>query len=278
MFNLDLKTIFKNYNEGFDNNKLLSNLKEKISQDYKNKTISITLAPYKSIKFLNEKLGKFYAHEILLLEHELIQIYFYYLIKENYKNFSDLGANVGLHSLLASQIFKKVISYEPEINTYKSLNTNIEINDLINVSTYNKAVSVKAGQLKFFKNKENPTSNHLEISNVSTEYKDQYKNLETTNVEVESFIKILEFSDILKIDIEGHEGEIMNDLKYEYFSNKILFIEIHNNKNSIDISKFYSLNRDKIKCLLIKDGVKEIQNTDHFPQKASDGSIIFQCK
>jgi len=53
MFNLDLKTIFKNYNEGFDNNKLLSNLKEKISQDYKT-DLRIKNDAYKALQAASE--------------------------------------------------------------------------------------------------------------------------------------------------------------------------------------------------------------------------------
>ncbi|MDB3973986.1 FkbM family methyltransferase [Alphaproteobacteria bacterium] len=278
MFNINLSLIFENYNKGVNNSKLLLDLKKDISKNFKNKIVSISLNPFNKITFLNKKLGKYYVHEILLLEHELIQIYFYYLVKNKYKKFSDIGANVGLHTLLASQIFSEVRSFEPETNTFKLLNKNIDINNLNNVTTYNMAVSINSGMLKFLKNKENPTSNHLEISNVSDEYKSQYKNLDIINVKSESFQKILKFSDILKIDIEGHEGDLFSNINYNDLSNKILFIEIHNPKNSNKIINFYSKHKLKIKCHLIKDGIREITDTKLFPNKAKDGSVIFECE
>ncbi len=276
MYQLNLEDIYKNFIINNSKSLDLSNIKKDISNKFKDKILDIKLSPFYKISFLNSKLGKYYAHEILLLEHELIQIYYYTLISDKYRKFADMGTNIGLHTLLASQIFSKVESYEPEDKTFNMLLNNLRLNKIDNVDAYKKAVSINDGELIFFTNSENPTSNHLKISNVSDEYKSRYKDLEETKVSSISFENVLKQSDVIKIDIEGHEGEIFKNIDYKLLKNKILFIEIHNKKNSSDIRNFYDRNYKNIKCSLIKNGIKLIDNED-FPNQASDGSIIFEC-
>lgn len=277
MYQLNLENIFNKFI--FDNSKSLdlSNIIHDINNNFKDKILEIKLSPFYKIAFLNAKLGKYYAHEILLLEQELIQIYYYKLISDKYKKFADMGTNIGLHTLLASQIFSEVRSYEPEDKTFNMLLNNLNLNKINNVNAYKKAVSIEDGELTLIKNSENPTSNHLEISHVSDKYKSIYKDLKKTKVNSISFEKVLEQSDVIKIDIEGHEGEIFKNLDYKFLKNKILFIEIHNDKNSYEIKNFYNKNIKNIKCSLIKNGIKLINNNEDFPNQASDGSIIFEC-
>lgn len=277
MLKINLELIFSNFERGISNDDLLIGLKQNINRYMNNDILSVILEPFNEIKFYNHKLGKYYVHEILLLEHELIQIYLYNKYR-NFKKFADLGSNVGLHSLLASQIFNEVKSFEPESHTYGSLKKNVELNKLTNITLFNKAVSLSNTNLKFIKNYENPTSNHLDLSIVSDEYNKNYQNLELIEVQCESIFNVLETSDILKIDIEGHEGMIFKNLDANKIKNKILFVEIHNDSNSKDIQDFYIKNKRNLKCYLINKGIKTVTSVESFPKRASDGSIIFECE
>lgn len=65
----------------------------------------------------------------------------------------DLGANVGLYSLLMAQQFGnegKVYSFEPGKVAYSLMKANIEINQLDNITRFNVAVSDKSGSGKLF--------------------------------------------------------------------------------------------------------------------------------
>ena len=65
----------------------------------------------------------------------------------------DLGANIGYFSLLAAKIVGqsgKVYSFEPEPKNYSYLTKNININNYIQVSAFQKAVSDKNGKIKLY--------------------------------------------------------------------------------------------------------------------------------
>lgn len=65
--------------------------------------------------------------------------------------FIDIGSNIGLFSLIASNLVGrngKVISFEPSPKTFKRLEENIELNELQNVKLNNIGLSDKKGTLK----------------------------------------------------------------------------------------------------------------------------------
>ena len=67
--------------------------------------------------------------------------------------FVDIGANIGLFSLIASKIVGiegKVICFEPAPLTYSRLNENLKLNKLQNIDSRNIGLSDKKGELTFY--------------------------------------------------------------------------------------------------------------------------------
>jgi FkbM family methyltransferase len=60
--------------------------------------------------------------------------------------FIDIGANVGTYSVGLSELFRRVIAFEPHPVAFKLLEANVALNDITNVSCVNMAVSDKSGQ------------------------------------------------------------------------------------------------------------------------------------
>ena len=67
---------------------------------------------------------------------------------ENLKNFSsrdsifiDIGANIGVVSLIISKYVERVYSFEPVLSSYKNLCENIELNKARNIILLNIALS-----------------------------------------------------------------------------------------------------------------------------------------
>jgi FkbM family methyltransferase len=115
----------------------------------------------------------------------------------------DIGANIGLFSLLAAKNAARVYSFEPMSENFFYLQRNVAANRLSNVSYFNYAVAAHSGQIKIAKN------DALTACSIYSELADSYENVNCTTL-VEIFNQNgLEKCDFLKIDCEGSEFEIL---------------------------------------------------------------------
>ena len=63
----------------------------------------------------------------LFVIHEFILFQKYLKLKKDYVNFIDIGANIGIHSLIARNLGYQVCSYEPDPYTFEILDKNISL-------------------------------------------------------------------------------------------------------------------------------------------------------
>ena len=152
-------------------------------------------------------------------------------------NFSDVifdvGANVGIYSLVAKSINpkSKVYSFEPSINTIHKLQKNNSINKYdININQL--AVSNLEGKLTFYDvPDEHQTSASLsfdKLKNLSW-YKGEIKEYEVDVISIKKFIEKNDIKkiDLIKIDVEMHEPEIIEGIGHYLEKFKpIIFIEV----------------------------------------------------
>ena len=135
----------------------------------------------------------------------------------------DIGAHIGLFSLLVSQLCKtgKILSFEPVRENFNLLVSNLKLNHIENVLPFNMAVSKNSGKLNLFLNDDQ--SAHSIFS----------KSSESISVESTSLQKIFEENKIyscklLKLDCEGAEYEIIDSLPSEYLDKiQNIVIEYH---------------------------------------------------
>nr|AIF20296.1 FkbM family methyltransferase [uncultured marine thaumarchaeote KM3_89_C12] len=135
----------------------------------------------------------------------------------------DIGAHIGLFSLLVSQLCKtgKILSFEPVHENFDLLISNLKLNHVKNVLPFNMAVSKNSGRLDLFLN--NDQSAHSIFS----------KSSESISVESTSLQKIFEENKIsscklLKLDCEGAEYEIIDSLPSKYLDKiQNMVIEYH---------------------------------------------------
>lgn len=120
--------------------------------------------------------------------------------------FFDIGANVGVYSILASGCCKAIsYSFEPVPSTFKAFLANITVNKLDNViHAYNIAVGSSDGTLRFTADQD--TTNHavLDSSIVENTIKVQVKALDDLKYPCPKLIKI---------DVEGFETEALSGAK-----------------------------------------------------------------
>ena len=194
----------------------------------------------------------------LFVIHELCLFSLYKLNKNNYKYFIDIGANIGVHSLIAQNLGFTVRAFEPDPWTYEILMDTVKNNNKISI--YNNAVASKSGKRKFIRVKDNLTASGFDNSG-----KDYYGDTESFYVNATSINELEIDNSIVKIDAEGSEVEIIDSIDFNNIKNSLFLIEISNNKNksllwSIMKSKQVEFRSQKIGWELVK-GVNDLPNS-----------------
>lgn len=133
--------------------------------------------------------------------------------------FIDIGANVGVYSILASaEIGASTICFEPIPQTYSTLVKNVGLNSITHkVNALNIGLGSENGSLSFTKN--NDTVNH--VASVS-----EIENGEIIRVDVRKLDDVLfefELGDVIfmKIDVEGFETAVLKGA-YDLLGNNAL--------------------------------------------------------
>ncbi len=123
--------------------------------------------------------------------------------------FLDIGSNIGLMSLVASQAVGEsgqVIAFEPQPDTFAVLKKNVDLNRCANVITVNEAIGAAAGQATIYSNLQRTASASL------IPLDDEITTVQQTNIEsLSDFVSSHHVKSIrmMKIDVEGWELEVL---------------------------------------------------------------------
>jgi FkbM family methyltransferase len=150
-------------------------------------------------------------------EREATDIYKSFLTKED--NVLDIGANIGIYTLLSSSLTKgNIYAIEPDPRTYKLLNKNIKINGLEErVKLYNVAMGDKKGKLEFYQSKS---------FNWSSVARENEKGIQVKVDTVDDFGKDREIS-CLRFDLEGYEHSLLKGARKTLKKKLKIFMEVH---------------------------------------------------
>ena len=153
---------------------------------------------YGTIRFLFEEI--FYRNEYLFNSKNKKPIIF------------DCGANIGFATIFFKWLYpeSEIYAFEPDKKTFEILKKNISQNKLKNVHLFNSAISDKNGNIDFFIDSKSPGSLVM-----STKRERMPKDKITVDcLSLSSLIKNKNLSkiDYVKMDIEGSENEVIQDL------------------------------------------------------------------
>ena len=149
--------------------------------------------------------------------------YYRYCTPDEKDVIMDIGANIGDMPLKWGLLSKEIHSYEPMPDTFEILRMNVEGNKLDHCKIYEAAVGHGAGEIEIWVNLE---KNHTHAT-ASTVAKRMRKSIKVPKMDFESEIKRIKPT-ILKIDIEGGEREILDNVSDSLFKSCHTFLlEIH---------------------------------------------------
>jgi FkbM family methyltransferase len=202
----------------------------------------------------------------LLGSDELIIFNFYKNNKESFKNALDIGANIGLHSIILSKLGYKVESYEPDPHHFKILNKNFKLNKIKN-KIHNLAVSDKKSIENFTRVIDNTTGSHL-----SGLKNNVYGKTKVFKVQTVALNDIINKFDLIKIDCEGSEKKIFQSINLKKIRNKCLIVEVTDPESRFIIWK--KLNNSKFKIYSQKKGWGRCSSINDLPKNYTEGSLI----
>lgn len=230
------------------------------------------------IKYSNEKkiffpfksLGTICSSNFFNL-NELIFSSYYCLNQKLYKRAADIGSCLGFHGLIMSLFDIEVDYFEPDPATYVYLEEYVKLNNPKKTNLYNMGIYKENGEISFNRLNDNQTGSHIIGS------KDKvYGSVDVINIQTKSFSDLISEGkyDLIKLDIEGAEGEVFDNTFLENFDNfPDMYIEIHNENCGQSLLNF--VNRTKnLNIFSQKNKWNLVKSLDDMPLTYKDGAVF----
>ena len=225
-----------------------------------------SFGPFGEISLPYFKMGAIDSLDLFGLD-ELIIFAFYWVNKLKYKKIADIGANIGLHSILMSKCNWVVNAYEPDPHHITVMKTNIEENQAENININQMAVSGFNGNAEFTRVLGNTTGSHL------TGAKDKpYGDLEKFKVVVKDIQDIMPFSDLIKLDVEGEEANVITSTVSQNWNECDMMAEVGSESNAIAI--FNHRSNIRINMFSQKIGWSKVKSLSQIPISYKEGSLF----
>jgi FkbM family methyltransferase len=179
-------------------------------------------------------------------------------LKKN-KTFIDVGAWVGTTGMYGSRLSKDIICVEADSDSYRELEMNMKDNCEKNYKLINKAIyhidniHISFGKNRFLNNSQlNDSTSQIYDSNANVNANANVNVVETITIKriIEGYNVNYKDISLIKVDIEGGEENILEDLYYIYATYNVpLYVSFHyswwNDKN-LDRFAFLSYENKKV--------------------------------
>jgi FkbM family methyltransferase len=225
-----------------------------------------SLAGFGEIELPYYRMGAVDSLDLFGLD-ELIIFSFYWVNRNRYRRAADIGANLGLHSILMGKCGWHVKAYEPDPMHAALLRRNLRLNQSTRVDLVDAAVSDKPGTLEFVRVLGNTTSSHLAGAKSNA-----YGQLERFPVKVESIATIMPAVDFVKMDAEGQEQIIISGTTAEHWQKTDMMLEVGSAENALSI--YYHLQKLGVRMFAQKLGWREVTALGDMPTTYKDGSLF----
>lgn len=226
--------------------------------------------PFGHLTFPYEAMGAVDSLSLFDLD-ELILFSFYWCHRHRYRRVADIGANIGLHSIVLSRCGFEVRSFEPDPTHFRLLKRNLALNGCPRVTPVNAAVSRNTGTMEFVRVLGNTTGSHLAGAKPSP-----YGELQRFPVDVEAIGPIIDWADLVKLDVEGHEAEILLATNESHWRKTDAVVEIGSAANARAV--FDHLRTCGVRLFTQKQNWQPVDDLSMMPTSYRDGSLFITCK
>lgn len=240
------------------------------SQLAENRDGAVELRCFGQLVFPYQKMGAVSTLDLFGLD-ELIIFAFYWANRNRYKKVADIGANLGLHSILMNRCGWTVEAYEPDPIHADLLERNLKLNNVVGVTIHEMAVSDEVGTMEFVRVVGNTTGSHLARAKANP-----YGVLERFPVKVASIDTIMSSSDLIKMDVEGQESIIILATNIGHWKNTDMMVEVGSAENAQAI--FEHLKTLGVNAFSQKLGWQRVVSLEGMPMSYKEGSLFVSMK
>jgi FkbM family methyltransferase len=231
---------------------------------------NIDLGELGEIIFPYHKMGAIDTLDLFGLD-ELIIFSYYWANRERYSKAIDIGANLGLHTILMAKCGWSVNAYEPDPNHSHLLEENLKLNNSCNVNFFESAVSDVDGTLEFVRVLGNTTGSHLSGAKASP-----YGELERFPVRVAGIEAVMSGADFIKMDVEGQEAVILLSTNAEQWDKTDMILEIGSIENANKI--YQHISSLGVRLFAQKIGWNQVQSIEDMPANYKEGSLFITSR
>ena len=229
----------------------------------------VEFGPFGDLIFPYIEMGSINSLHLFGLD-ELILFSFYNTNRTRYKKVVDFGTNIGLHTTVLSRCGLEVRSFEPDPVHINILESTLANNN-IKADLHRTAISINNGEMEFIRVLGNTTGSHLAGAKATP-----YGELERFTVKVEAALPHLQWADLAKIDIEGHEAALLTALPPEIWLSTDAAMEICTAANA---EKIYNhLAPTSVNMFSQKIGWNKVRSIADMPNSHRDGSLFLTRK
>jgi len=230
----------------------------------------VPFGPFGEIRFPYFEMGKINSLHLFGLD-ELIIFSYYRHNRARYRKVADIGANIGLHSLVLSRCGFEVRSFEPDPIHFAKLQQTLSSNDCASVTPIRAAVSLEEGSAEFVRVLGNTTGSHLAGAKSNP-----YGDLERFQVKVEALRPIMEWADLIKLDVEGHEAALIEGTRRADWLGVDAMIEVGTAENAQAV--FDHLMKEGVYMFSQKRDWQRVEVLDDVPTSYREGSLFISTK
>jgi hypothetical protein len=117
----------------------------------------------------------------------------------------------------------------------------------------------------------NTTASHLAGSKVNP-----YGDLERFSVKVEAIEPIISWADLIKLDVEGHEKEVLLATNRDHWLNTDALVEVENESNAVSIYEYFKMSG--VRLFSQKTSWQIVRKVEDMPTSYREGTLFVTCK
>ena len=233
--------------------------------------VRVPFGPFGDLVMPYQRMGQIDSLDLFGLD-ELIIFSFYNANRGRYRKTLDIGANLGLHSVLMAKSGFNVLSYEPDDRHFEWFERRLILNEVEErVSPVRAAVSDRSGRVEFVRVEGNTTGSHL-----SGAKDDPYGALTRYPVDVHDVAPLAAQVDFMKIDAEGHEVVILAAIPEEVWAKTDAIVEVGTPENATKIFNLFA--RRDVRMFAQKLGWGPVTQAEEIPKSYKEGSLFISAK
>lgn len=265
---LSLATMPQEHSPSSNTYKLMKRVaRAEVERLYANRGVqAVAFGPFGSIFFPYRQMGTVDSLNLFDLD-ELLLFSFYWQNRKRYRRVADIGANIGIHSLVLSRCGCEVQAFEPDPQHVSWLKETLALNDCAKVELVAAAVSDANGMQEFVRVLDNTTGSHLAGAKSNP-----YGRLERFTVPTVAIRDIIGRVDFLKIDAEGHERQILLATRPEDWQTTEAIVEVGSPENAAAIFNHFS--KSPVRLFAQKSGWSRVVSPNDMPKSYRDGSLF----